>query len=149
MWYGKTLDNFIYSSITIKDELIPHDKPIPHNDYYTFAIPYKIKFETLPHVLSLSKSVWYDRLTQTLYARCHFSGAQIATLYIATGISDGVVTETGDSLQNLYKKTIMMTMPSSDGLTIEEAMVNEKGMYNCLVARIRTNKKISPCQKKK
>ncbi len=81
-----------WKRVEIHDEQIPHMQPAPHTDFlytwYKIAIP--------PHrindVRALSKSVTYDPLKKEIRARCHFMGANKATLLLAMYIVTGKMT---------------------------------------------------------
>lgn len=79
----------VYLKIEIKDEMIPHLVPGPHNDWMYATIWLNIPSDRLASVLALSESVFYDRLTKELTVRCHFMAANIATLYLAKQIALG------------------------------------------------------------
>jgi len=71
--------------VQIFDEKIPHCCPSPHYDFLQACVCVDIKNPLqLTKVLGLTKSIWYDQLTQRLWARCHFMGAVVATLLLAT-----------------------------------------------------------------
>lgn len=90
-WKGYKLSGTPYCSILIKDEEIYHSSPKPHCDFMYTSVLYDIPDEILPKVLSISKSVWYDRLKKKLTARCHMMKANIATIYLALLLSEGLV----------------------------------------------------------
>ena len=126
IWFTKSLQEklFPYERIQILDEAIPHNKPSPHVDFlYTwFKLPIlhktKDEFERKLHdILNLSKSVSYDPLTQLIQVRCHFMGANRATLVLAILISTGHLSLRKIESNNLYSKFIMKTVsthPSYD-----------------------------------
>lgn len=82
LWKEDTLmkRGFPLYEICIKDEELLHTKPKEHMDFLYMGYRIDIPEDKLPLVLNLSKSVWYDRLKKVVWARCHFSGATIATL---------------------------------------------------------------------
>lgn len=77
-----------YNEIILKDEEIPHCCPKPHYDFLYSSISVKMNPLQKLVILAISKSVWYDELKQELWARCHFMGANVATLVLATRILD-------------------------------------------------------------
>jgi hypothetical protein len=42
-------------------------------------------------MMDITESVWYDRLTHTLTARCHYMQANVATLLLVTQLALGEV----------------------------------------------------------
>jgi len=76
-----------FEEIILKDESIPHQKPKPHCDFLYAKINVYIPSKYILKILSLSESITYDKLKKELTARCHFMGANIATLYLALAIA--------------------------------------------------------------
>jgi len=121
IWSGDKLLQSPYTELVLKDEAIPHCCPSPHYDFLTSAICVDIdKQEQLTAVLSLSKSIWYDQLTHKLYARCHFMGANVATLELATrmllmdpDLLEAYYKDT-EQVQKDYAANIMSTIKSMD-----------------------------------
>ena len=93
--------NTPFCLVEIRDQEIPHSCPAPHVDFLTAGVRVDIQDPAaLIAVLSISKSVWYDQLSRTLYARCHFMGANVATLALATRF---LVMHMQGSLQAAYR----------------------------------------------
>lgn len=90
-WSGDLLRGTPFTEIVLKDEAIPHCCPAPHLDYLYGSVCVDIPSDVQSAMLDVSKSVWYDRLTHTLTARCHFMGAVVATLLLVTRMALGVV----------------------------------------------------------
>ena len=113
LWDAKTLKSrgHFYSQITLRDEEVYHDKPKPHCDFLYATIPYMVPHDKLQDVLALSESVSYDALKRELTARCHFMGANVATLLLATKIATGEATLGKIIETDAYKTNIMATMP--------------------------------------
>ena len=145
-----------YNEIILKDEEIPHCCPEPHYDFLYSSISVKMNPLQKLVILAISKSVWYDELKQELWARCHFMGANVATLVLATRIlqlddddldalinsklndASVLVSEDVDNqptLQDLYKTLIMSTMANKD-LTEEKAMQNYDSLTDELVTNL-------------
>ena len=79
------LDRGIFSRIVLQDAMIAHGN---HFDYLTFAVSgIDIPLQGQDELNRLSESVWYDALTDTLYARCHFPGANVASLIVAIDLA--------------------------------------------------------------
>jgi hypothetical protein len=106
IWYKRGC----YNKIMIKDEQIPHLKPKPHLDFLYTEIDAHIPKNKLMDVLSISNSIIVDQLKNTVKARCHFEGANIATLYIVLKVIHEDLTVKKIKSEDLYKKYIMSTM---------------------------------------
>lgn len=131
IWYNK----YPYTSIILTDEEIPHCCPKPHYDFLTSSVCVTITDpQKLKEVLSISKSIWYDQLKGELYARCHFMGANVATLVLATRLllTDEVYSH--EQLQSLYKDLIMSTM-------------DENSTYDELTEELKRNLSLLECKK--
>jgi hypothetical protein len=57
-------------------------EPYSHCDFLYASIRVHIPDELLPTILSISKSIMYDRLKKELTVRCHFMGAIVATMWL-------------------------------------------------------------------
>ena len=113
LWNSSTLRKrgHFYSQIVLRDEEVYHDKPAPHCDFLYASIPYMVPNNKIQDVLALSESVSYDALKRELTARCHFMGANVATLLLATKIATGELT-LGEVIEaDAYKRQITETMP--------------------------------------
>ena len=119
LWGEDQLVGTPYVEILLKDEEILHEKPMLHYDYLTASVCVDISPEIQAAMLPITESVWYDRLTHTLYARCHYMSANVATLLLVTRMALGVVKP--KAAPGLYKDLIMA---AKDQLTYE-AMVGE------------------------
>lgn len=76
-----------YRRISLVDEETPHGCPSPHEDYVSATIHMPIPNKTtLIKILGISESLWYDQLKVELTARCHFMGANVATLLLASEV---------------------------------------------------------------
>mgnify|MGYP001417997867 CR=1 FL=1 len=83
-WFNKGC----FEKIMLVDESIEHLKPKPHCDFLYATVKCYIPFEYIMDVLSMSESVKYDQLKNTLTARCHFMGANVATLVLCVSIAN-------------------------------------------------------------
>lgn len=132
IWFGKTLKKrgHCMEQLMILDEAIPHDSPAPHADFlyswYKIDIPDK---RVLRDILGLSKSVSYDPLKKLIQVRCHFMGANRATMLLAQRMAMGDLTLNDIEENELYKKYIMRTAPSSE--TYDHNAETEYDMQIC------------------
>ena len=98
----------VFKTLILRDESIEHNHPKPHCDFLYGSIKVHIPDDILIKVLMLSKSITYDRLKKELTARCHFTGAVAATLYLALNIVNDH--HNHEKYYKLYGPTIMSTM---------------------------------------
>lgn len=101
----------VYSTLLLMDESIQHDHPKTHCDFLYGTVKVHVPDEILIKVLMLSKSITYDRLKKELTARCHFSGAITATLYLALKIVNDH--RNSQKYYDMYENTIMSTIKSN------------------------------------
>ena len=106
-WYNK---KELYNRIVLKDEEILHCKPAKHYDFLYSTISVYIPRDVVCEIMKISKSIYYDQLKRELTVRCHFTGANIATLYLALQVASGELTVSSIEALASYKKTIMATM---------------------------------------
>jgi hypothetical protein len=118
-WGPNLLLGTPFTEIVLKDEVIPHCCPMPHLDYLYGSVCVDIPSDIQNSMLKISKSVWYDRLTHTLTARCHFMGAIVATLLLVTRMALGVVKP--QNAPGLYGGLIM----GSQDPAVYRSMYNE------------------------
>lgn len=119
--------DFFYE-IIVKDESILHEEPEKHCDFLYGGILIEIPDDKLPKILSLSKSIYYDKLKKVLYSRCHFLGAVIATLML--------------SIQILHNPKQVSKIKKNYNGMIEKSM-NKDGfneIYNNLESEVSQNK---------
>ncbi len=109
-WYNK---KGLYNRVVLKDEAIQHCSPTKHYDFLYSTIPVYLPLSTVCQVLSISKSIYYDQLKRELTVRCHFTGANIATIYLALKVATGQLTVDNIKALHSYKQTIMATMDNS------------------------------------
>ena len=96
--------------VVLRDESISHMSPAPHRDYLYATYELDVPRDRITDVLALSDSVTYDPLKGEITARCHFMGANYATLYLSTLIADGTMGK--DVAKDMYGPAIMQTVPS-------------------------------------
>ncbi len=110
-WYNK---KGLYNSIILKDEEILHCKPAKHYDFLYSTISVYLPRDVVCEVIKISKSIYYDQLKRELTVRCHFTGANIATIYIALKVATGEFTVSSVKALSSYKKIIMATMDNPE-----------------------------------
>ncbi len=118
-----------YEWLMIKDEDIPHTYPVAHSDFFYGSVVIDIPDDKLLDVLLISKSMWYDRLTKQLIARCHFEEAIVGSLLLGVRVAKGTLTLEAIERDDLYKKY----MAWDKQLNIYSVLVtlcHELGMYN-------------------
>jgi len=118
IWYAKDLQDFPYRSVQITDETFRHSKPVPHADFITYSIPFIAKSARIHQIEAYSKSIWYDRLGELLFARCHFHGANVATLALAILLLHNKIPKTkrntAKKRAQLYKDFILSTATGTE-----------------------------------
>ena len=87
-WRKDVLAGTPYVEIVLRDEEIPH---VTHYDYLTATVCADLSREVQIALMNVTESVWYDRLKHELSARCHFQGANVATLLLVTRMQLGHV----------------------------------------------------------
>ncbi len=118
-WYNK---KGMYNRIVLKDEEILHCQPAKHYDFLYASISVYIPRSMVCEILKISKSIYYDQLKRELTVRCHFTGANIATIYLALKVATGQLTVNDIEAQDMYKDTIMVTV---DNKTYRDALEEE------------------------
>lgn len=103
-----------FTELFLMDESVLH---VDHCDYFYATINVYIPPDILCTVLKLSESIYYDQLKKELTARCHFMGANVATLYLALMI----VNDQSNASKYLaaYGSTIMSTMDQTKYLALK------------------------------
>lgn len=91
IWKQSLLQNTPYTEIVIRDEQIKHCCPMVHDDYLYATVCVDLSPDVQLAMIPVTKSVWYDRLTHRLTARCHFMGPNVATLLLVTQMQLGQV----------------------------------------------------------
>lgn len=119
IWKQDTLDRrgwWPIVRIELRDEKIPHSKPAMHHDFLYFwfdgsaTIPH-LTPQQLLRIFSISKSIMIDRLANRYIVRCHFSGANMATMLLILEVFRLSSTQLEgldqSSLDNRYAEYIM------------------------------------------
>jgi hypothetical protein len=116
IWYNKSKIH-PFERIQILDEAIPHYHPAKHSDflYSWYKLPIRAiddidKQNKINQIRKLSDSVSYDTLKQLIQVRCHFMGANKATIVLAIMIATGQLTIADIKKDNLYGKYIFKTI---------------------------------------
>lgn len=111
IWREDTLKNqdIPLIEVVLKDESIAHSEPTPHRDYLYATYELDAPRDRINDIRALSDSVTYDPLKKQVTARCHFMGANYATLYLSALIADNTIGK--DVAKNMYGPTIMKTVP--------------------------------------
>lgn len=78
-----------YLELIIRDEAIPHIIPAPHLDWLYLTVEVNIPEGKIKEVLKLTDSIFYDKMSGRLTARCHYIAANIATLSLGIQIARG------------------------------------------------------------
>lgn len=120
--------NTCYEWLMIKDEDIPHNYPVPHSDFFYGAVVIDIPDDKLLDVLLISKSMWYDRLTKQLIARCHVESAIATSLLLGVRVAKNILTLEKIKSQDLYK-TYMERNKGLNAYSVYVTLCSELGMY--------------------
>ena len=113
IWTKEQLTKTCFDELVLRDESIAHKEPAPHKDFLYATITYEVSDKRLPDVLSLSKSIYYDKLKKQITARCHFMGANVSTLLLAVKLAKRKGNMNKAKKAEEYKKSIMSTVPDS------------------------------------
>ena len=123
VWKQNLLAGTPYTEIVIRDEEVKHCCPMVHYDYLYATVCVDLSPEVQAAMLPITKSVWYDRLTHRLTARCHFMGPNVATLLLVTQMQLGQVPL--QSAPSLYGGLVMSS--------------SDPGMYLSMTAQLISN----------
>ena len=88
--------------------MIPHNHPAPHFDFLYAWYRLRVPSQLIHDINDLSESVQYDPKTQLVRVRCHFMGANYATLVLAKRIVNGELT--GYDARMKYPEFIFATV---------------------------------------
>jgi len=106
--------------IILRDEQIPHYKPVPHVDYLYYTFQINIPPGEIRNKLStITKSMTYDPLKKWLVVRCHFEGANWATILAVVRMLTGkyILKQAKDNYGTLVKNA---SKPGRTAAYIEE-----------------------------
>ena len=101
-WGAAVLAGTPFTEIVLKDEEIYHGGS--HVDFLTASVCVDLSPAVQQAMLAITESVWYDRLTHTLSARCHAMFANVATILLVTQMQLGMVPP--QAAPGLYPKMI-------------------------------------------
>ncbi|MHA1682066.1 MAG: ubiquitin-like domain-containing protein [Promethearchaeota archaeon] len=106
--------------LELHDESLSHLVPTPHKDFlYTwFRVNSELSDKTISVISLLSESVTYDPLKRLIRARCHFMGANVATIWLIMFVIIGrgkytTATAALKKAQKMYGPTIFKTIPNT------------------------------------
>lgn len=68
-WVAKNLTGTPFWRLEIVDQVFLHGQPENHPEFLTAGIPFVQRDQVVQMVTAFSKSLWYDRLGEILYAR--------------------------------------------------------------------------------
>lgn len=113
VWKKSTLTyrGHCWDRVEIHDEQIPHDDPAPHVDFLYTWCKIDVPEDKISSILSISDSVTYDPLKKLVRARCHFHGANVATLLLVKRVVTGEMSI--KEARNKYGDFIFSTVESS------------------------------------
>lgn len=127
IWKKNTLHSrgHCWERVEIHDEQIPHNLPGPHVDFMYTWYKLNVPKNKITDVRALSDSITYDPLKKLIRARCHFSGANTATLLLAKLIANNKITI--DEAKKAYGPYILSTLKGHKDYNprAEQKMINE------------------------
>ena len=109
VWKKERLMNTCFDRIELRDESVPHCKPIDHRGFVYFTVNYDVAPSRYLEVSSLSGAIKYDKLTKMLTARGGSAESAIATLALATHIGEGHVSLAYVQANEMFKQWVMDT----------------------------------------
>jgi hypothetical protein len=109
VWKKNRLMNTCFERLEVRDESIPHCKPMPHKDFCYAYVNYDLNPSKFMDVTSLSGSISYDPLKKELRARCGSMEANIATLALATHIGEDHLSLQYVQANDLYRQWVEET----------------------------------------
>lgn len=130
--------------LLLEDECVEHAFPAKHHDFYYATYKTKLSKKLLTAMRStiedLTGSVFVDPLEQTITARCHFMGANVATLYLAMLIATNQLVDveekelkvvTFEQIEEQVTKIVCKQgeKPPIDDMKELRKMVNQKAQY--------------------
>tara|TARA_Y100000590_G_scaffold384433_1_gene455810 strand:+ start:11712 stop:12500 length:789 start_codon:yes stop_codon:yes gene_type:complete len=120
VWTKSQLMDGPFERLELLDESVSHCVPFPHRDFLYSFVKYEVPDDKVLDVISLSGSVAYDPLKKLLRARCGSEAANIATLYLATAIGNGITKLDNVQQNKLYAQAInSLSNPQNTALYLE------------------------------
>jgi hypothetical protein len=101
VWYNKGP----YTKIAIARDEQPHSFPMPHTDFLTSTVKYKIPGDKVSDLFAYDGSVWFHRTRGELSAQCDMEELNNLALNLAVDIATGK--RTVDDARAFYAKTAM------------------------------------------
>lgn len=91
IWSDSTLKSrgHCWDQVLMLDEQIPHEKPGPHVDFLYSWYSLYVPDDKVNDVRDISESITYDPLKRQVRGRCHFMGANAATVLLAKRVATG------------------------------------------------------------
>ena len=127
LWGASSLKGTPFTEIILKDEEIYHGGS--HVDFLTAGVCVDLRPEVQHAMLAITESVWYDRLTRTLYARCHHMGAVVSTLLLVTQLALGLVTP--QAAPGLYGGMVRSSSNPVSYATMKAQMAHNLNTIGC------------------
>lgn len=152
IWYPQANESVIIGGTRVKnvfeehwlrDELISHDCPKPHQDYFYSCIRVKLHDKRWHNAISISGSIMYDPLKQLLFARCASIEANVATLFTALLINYGIVSEQHVKQKQMYAKHIADTRDDEKMLQMYHFLLGHKEGLDKTKKRVSSSWKVA------
>ena len=89
VWDAKKLHGTPFIRIEIKDEQIPHNKPVPHVDFLYSWYRVDVPQNLIRGLDKISKGISYDPISKVMVARCNDLRANIVMHWIVKHYADG------------------------------------------------------------
>lgn len=109
-----------FQEIILRDESIEHTQPKSHCDYLYTTVKVYIHDYLIETIEKISDSISYDRLKKELTARCHFMGANVATLQLVMEVVSNPTLV--DNLKKEYKNRIMSSMDKPHYIKMKKSL---------------------------
>jgi hypothetical protein len=101
IWYDKGP----YKKIVLMREEQPHSFPMPHTDFLTQTVMYRVPFDKVDEVTAYDGSVWFHRTRGELSAQCDVEEMNNLALNLAHDVATGA--RTVEDARAFYAKTAM------------------------------------------
>ena len=110
VWSKNTLKSrgHCWDRVLMLDEQIPHENPGPHVDFLYSWYSLYVPNDKINDVRAVSESITYDPLKRQVMGRCHFMGANAATVLLGKRVATGEMTL--DEAKKNYGPLIMKTV---------------------------------------
>lgn len=133
MWFPRQSDPSIpFSNVILKDEQILHTIPHQHYDFLYTSVIINIPEKDLVSTLSVSKSLYYDRVTRELTIRCNSLAANKAIIYaVLQRLTNPVVWNA--SIAHNIEQQILESIINNDG-----SVNATKSLNGCILKQLDT-----------